>query len=885
MSLADCQPSKSRVPGAPRHYHQSGADLRSASEGILWMPIRYGGRNRRFRNRQTGGLPHGLCIAASRCGHGGGIKIRPRVPEFWLRLAVAMRNPGVPLLGLLIASLAFPCRAAEFFVSPQGRPDNPGTSLRPFSILEQARDAVRNLKQAGPLTEPVEIIVRAGAYELEQPLVLGPEDSGTAKNPITYRAVTGEKVVVSGGRRILGAWKSVDGKIWETEVPDTKTPATRTDNSPAADPAERGAWNFRQLFVDGRREIRARFPNADAPNPFLYPTAPGRNAIQLAPGAVKAAWGKARDAQVNLVNDNKYTSQISEMTSVDADRSLIRLGPRELLGSISTNSWFWIEGVREELDQPREWFLDTAAGRLYYWPEAGKDLSQQEIIAPRLNALIVLKGDVNAGTHVEHVQFRGLEFQHTTYSLGLIEPRTHTYAALRLENACFCRIENCSFRNLGGYAIWLHLDSCDNTIDHNEVAFAGSGGLLMTSAMLGYGGVSKIYTPGANAAKAAPLRNRVTYNHIHDCGSIRSYCAGIHMDSRPACTANEPGNYLAHNYLHDLSRNGIFGFRNQGGHVIEYNRVDHVLLAAHDGGAIHLATVDKLAAPSYILNNVVTRLIGATWTPHGMVRGIARGIYLDLFTSACQVENNLTYDSSTGGACILGGDEDTFANNLFLLDASRIKNWPANWRGNLAVGTVDERNLFLQTAADYPCVAPEKGNYTLKKDYPRYPPGFVPFDVGEAGLNGNATHHISPERLTREVIRARFSDAGLAKVEGAFVRKTRRKTGGDLPAEEYLVNEPGAIASVTFTLPIRQSGTYAFKVFYDSQATLAKDARVKVTQSQGESTILLDETKTGNWPTLGTYHFDAGQPARVTITTEGAHGPVVVEDMALVKRS
>src|ERR1039458_9700471 len=38
--------------------HQGGADLRSASEGILWMPIRYGERNRRFRHRQTGGLPH-----------------------------------------------------------------------------------------------------------------------------------------------------------------------------------------------------------------------------------------------------------------------------------------------------------------------------------------------------------------------------------------------------------------------------------------------------------------------------------------------------------------------------------------------------------------------------------------------------------------------------------------------------------------------------------------------------------------------------------------------------------------------------------------------------------------------------------------------------------
>ena len=48
--------------GAPRHYHQGGADLRSAGAGILWMPVRYGERNRRYRYRQTGGLPHDVGI-------------------------------------------------------------------------------------------------------------------------------------------------------------------------------------------------------------------------------------------------------------------------------------------------------------------------------------------------------------------------------------------------------------------------------------------------------------------------------------------------------------------------------------------------------------------------------------------------------------------------------------------------------------------------------------------------------------------------------------------------------------------------------------------------------------------------------------------------------
>src|ERR1017187_4106646 len=43
--------------GTARNQRQSGADLRSACEDILWMPVPRGERNRRFRNRQTGGLP------------------------------------------------------------------------------------------------------------------------------------------------------------------------------------------------------------------------------------------------------------------------------------------------------------------------------------------------------------------------------------------------------------------------------------------------------------------------------------------------------------------------------------------------------------------------------------------------------------------------------------------------------------------------------------------------------------------------------------------------------------------------------------------------------------------------------------------------------------
>ncbi len=78
--------------------------------------------------------------------------------------------------------------AADFYVTPNGSDANPGTQTQPFATLERARDAIRALKKAGPLKEPVTVWLGGGTYTLSQEVKFGPEDSGTADCPITYTA-------------------------------------------------------------------------------------------------------------------------------------------------------------------------------------------------------------------------------------------------------------------------------------------------------------------------------------------------------------------------------------------------------------------------------------------------------------------------------------------------------------------------------------------------------------------------------------------------------------------------------------------------------------------------------------------------------------------------
>jgi hypothetical protein len=79
-----------------------------------------------------------------------------------------------------------------------------------------------------PFSGPVTVYVRGGVYELDPTLVFLPQDSGTAKSAITCSAYREEKVVLSGGRAIMG-WKKAAPRsevtrpeLWSAEISGVK---------------------------------------------------------------------------------------------------------------------------------------------------------------------------------------------------------------------------------------------------------------------------------------------------------------------------------------------------------------------------------------------------------------------------------------------------------------------------------------------------------------------------------------------------------------------------------------------------------------------------------------------------------------------------------------
>src|SRR5437899_8452900 len=142
-----------------------------------------------------------------------------------------------PVLFLVLTAAVAP--AANIYVSPAGRDSNLGTKDRPLASLAAAQRMARSRKSAGAVT----VWLRGGTYYLPGTLVFTPEDSGTEKAPVTYAAFPGEEPVISGGTRLRLTWTPYRDGILMARVP--------------------AGLHSDQFFVNGKRQILARYPNYD----------------------------------------------------------------------------------------------------------------------------------------------------------------------------------------------------------------------------------------------------------------------------------------------------------------------------------------------------------------------------------------------------------------------------------------------------------------------------------------------------------------------------------------------------------------------------------------------------------------------------------------------
>ncbi len=461
----------------------------------------------------------------------------------------------------------------DFFVASGGNDANPGTAEKPFATVARAKAALRQRIAAG-LKADLTVVIRAGTYELAEPLVFGPADSGTDKCAITYAASPGETVVLSGGRKI-GPWKQAEGNIWTTSVPDVR----------------QRKWCFRNLFVNGRRAVRARTPNVTKTTDCLQLTAAALSkdlkkfTVTLPPG-LAGNWRNQTDIELMIAGN--WAINRKRVESIDTKTGTVVLAPPHQSGAYyilpKTGRWFHVENARELLDEPGQWYLDRQTGVLSYCPRPDEDMASAKAVAPVLVRLVEVRG--TAERPVRNLHFKGISFKHTDWKLpadGYMGIQACHYQSKqtgsgRIPAAVHCTfarqlsVKDGSLARLGGCGIEL-TDGCSDCVVEGNHVFDISG--------------NGINVGGANNEDTVPKNNRIANNHVHACGIEYYGAIGIWVGLAQRAI-------LSHNLVHDLPYSGIsVGWQWNPNptacreNTVEYNHVYDVMNRLCDGGCIY----------------------------------------------------------------------------------------------------------------------------------------------------------------------------------------------------------------------------------------------------------------------------------------------------------
>lgn len=356
------------------------------------------------------------------------------------------------ILSLFFLFIVFPSLyAAEIWVSPKGNDRNAGTKEAPKATLTAALRQAREWRRLNDLSvkEGITIYLTGGRHQVYEPVFFRPEDSGTSESPTVVRSEKGCEAAISGGI-ILTNWRKAKGNIWVTDVPEF-------NGRP---------FDFRQLWINGRKAVRARAVNHFEQMSRILNNDPVNEILWVPAKAVRSILN-ATHAEMVLHEMWCVANLRIKSVDIQGDSAAVRFHqpesriqfehpwPRPMVTDNGRNSAFYLTNAMELLDEPGEWFHDIQARKLYYNPRRNEDMKQAQTIVPTVETLIEVQGTLDRP--VRHIRFENITFEYTTWMRPSEKGHVPLQAGMYLTDAY--RIDPQMIRNYNNHKLdnqgWL----------------------------------------------------------------------------------------------------------------------------------------------------------------------------------------------------------------------------------------------------------------------------------------------------------------------------------------------------------------------------------------------------------------------------------------------
>ncbi len=621
-----------------------------------------------------------------------------------------MRSTNLCLI--LFTGILFGCNSdsEKLYVAVDGNDFNKGTLTHPFATITKAREVIQEKNRQGK-SKSYEVMIREGTYYLTSTFILSPEDSGKDGKTILYTNYSNERVTISGAVILDCQWLEYGNGVYQCNLP------------------EYGGMEFSQLFVNGRRQIRARYPDGNSLLPdmeaFIFPINadewPHKKIFYNPETFSKKRWERPEEAILHIFPNHHWGNLQYKIVSINYEELSIEFEQRDpqinetyfkMMNRpgtwLSERSNFFVDNVLEELDVEGEWYFDKYKNILYYKPHDTIDLETAVLEIPVLKELISIKGSMDSP--VKNIRFKNIRFAGTTTSyMDRYEyPSLGDWGIVRsgtflIEGAEKCTIESCFFDAAGGNAVFINNYALSVAVTGNVFTECGESAIcLVGKSHLNFDKTYNCHYCGAGhpwgwdePSGEIPSDCMIHNNLIHDIGVFGKQVAGVFLSVSKK-------NIISNNRIYNTPRAGIcFNDGWHGGHIVENNDVYNTVREtgdhgpfnswgrerfwcekqSHGRGASHPAG-DVLADAKYrsvIRNNRFVDNNG--W-----------GIDLDDGSSNYHVYNNLCIGVSIK---LREGDYRVVENNIFYKGA----NPPSIHRGYEENHDIFRRNLVIADTA------------------------------------------------------------------------------------------------------------------------------------------------------------------------------------------